>query len=100
MVTVKSLHTFRREDGAVEAEAVITAANGDNVNASDLGLNYISYVKSVQPATDGHVAGAAVVTNPDSIGNYVTLTLYSVAAGGDSLVPAGSVDWVITAVQL
>ena len=100
MVTVKSVKTFRREDGSVESEAVITAADGDTIVASDLELLYISYIKSVQPLASGHVAGAATVTNPDSVGNSATLTLYSLTANADSLVAAGSVDWLITAVQL
>jgi len=99
MVTVKQVVTRTTEKG-VESNAVITAADGDKVTAADLGLHHINIVTAVTPATAGHVAGAAVVTNPGSAGNDVTLTLYSLTANSDSLVAAGSVDWVITAIQL
>jgi len=99
MVTVKEVHAYPRPDGGIESEAIITAANGDKVYASDLGLNYISYIKEVRPLVEGHIAGASPVTNPGSYGNYATLTLYSLTANSDSLVAAGSVDWLIVAVQ-
>lgn len=100
MVTVKSVHVHARDDGALESEAIITAANGDTIKASDLDLEYISYIKSIVPLVVGHVPGAAVVANPDSVNNSATLTLYSLTANADSLVAAGSVDWLIVAVQL
>ncbi len=98
MVVVKSVRV-RNTPFGVESEALITAANGDHVSARDLGLLTISYVKSVTPVTWDHIAGAAAVDNPGSIGNDVALQLYSLTANKDSLVAAGSVDWVIVAVQ-
>lgn len=99
MVVVKSVITKRTEKG-IESEAVITAKDGDVVSAADLGLSHINYVKSIIPTVAGNIPGAAAVANPGSMGNSVTLTLYSLTANSDSLVAAGSVDWVITAVQL
>jgi len=99
MVTINRVTAYQRADKRIESEASITAADGDTVSASDLELEYISYMKSVTPLTDGHVAGAAVVTNPDSVGNDVTLTLYSLTANSDSLVSANSVDWMLQTVQ-
>lgn len=99
MVTINRIITYVRADKRIESESVITAADGDTVTANELGLQHISYVKGVAPRSSGHVAGAAAITNPDSIANDVTLTLYSLTANSDSLVSAGSVDWLITTVQ-
>ena len=99
MVEVKSVNVRTTERG-IESEAVITAANGDVVTAADIGLSHINYVKSIVPMVAGNVPGAAAVANPGSVGNSVTLTLYSLTANEDSLVAAGSTDWVITAVQI
>jgi len=100
MVVVKSVKVTPREDGTIESVAVVTVANGDKVTSGDLGLAYISVVKAVTPTVAGHVLGGAAVTNPGSVNNDVTLTLYSLTANADSLVAAGSADWVIVAEQI
>jgi len=99
MVSVGEVRTIQHKDGVVESETKVTAANGDTITASDLELLYISYIKSVQALSSGHVAGATPVTNPDSVNNSADLELYSLTANSDSLVASGSVDWLVVAVQ-
>jgi len=86
-------------EGEVEATALVVAKDGDEIKASDLGLKYISYVKAVTPLVAGHVPGAPVVNNPDSVGNSFVVHLYSITANSDSVVPAGSIESVVVAVQ-
>jgi len=97
MVSVISVRNYTEKDGAVVAEARISMADGEAIKASDLNLAYISYIKSVVPLAANHVFGGAVVNNPDSYDNSVTMTLYSVSGG--SLVSAGSAEWLVVAVQ-
>jgi len=98
-VTGVEVRTKLERDGAVESQAVVTASDGDTITADDLELLTISYISSVNPQSSGHVSGATPITDAGSVGNSADLELYSLTADGDSLVAAGSVDWVITAVQ-
>ncbi len=100
MVVVKSVKVTPLPDGTIESTAVVTVANGDKVTSGDVGLAYISAIKAVIPTTAGHVLGGAEITNPGSVNNEVTLTLYSLTANADSLVAAGSADWIIVAAQI
>jgi len=97
MVSVISVRNYTEKGGAVVAEARISMADGETINASDLNLAYISHVRSVVPLAANHVFGGAVINNPDSYDNSVTMTLYSVSGG--SLVSAGSAEWLVVAVQ-
>jgi len=97
LVSVKSVNAYARPDGKIESEAVVTAASGDTITASDAVLRTIELVKSIVPLVSDHVVTGAGVTNPGSYGNSMTFTAYTLSAGSLTT-EAGSIDWAITVV--
>lgn len=96
MVTVKSVDTRRRDDGFLETEARVEAADTDTIAASDLDLSAISYVNvSIAQSGSGvSTSNPMVLTQAslDTTNNQITVGIASFSGGtfGSLVEAAGS----------